>query len=294
MNLDIAKIFGSLPPALRRHKLAKALLMLSPGSKIQPVVFNEGARVYADISDPFPLTYFLRQSYDGEFFRIASVFLKDGGTFFDLGANFGFCSFGLMPLFPGRITYHLFEAAPQMVACLKRSAAEQKESVLINACAVTSEAGFSRFHIKNCHLGGSHLSPNGEFTVESVTLDGYLQSKDIHTVDFMKIDIEGAEPKALLGGMKSLTKGIVKALLYEVSHENLARSGWKGEDFLNLIREMGFESFHVRERDFKRIPSGGEMVSMNGLKLARVKSCPQNFDTDLLAIHRTSGLVPGL
>ena len=37
-----------------------------------------------------------RAHFEPEFFRVASPFLADGGVFFDVGANVGLCSFGMI------------------------------------------------------------------------------------------------------------------------------------------------------------------------------------------------------
>lgn len=58
--------------------------------------------------------------------------------------------------------------------------------------------------------------------VSTITLDSYIADKGIHNIDLLKIDTEGYEMQVLKGALKSLRKGIVKAIYLEVgfSREN--------------------------------------------------------------------------
>jgi hypothetical protein len=58
-----------------------------------------------------------------------------------------------------------------------------------------------------------------EIDVETDTLDNIVDEVGLDTVDFIEIDVEGAEGLVIKGSEKTLRKA--KALLIEVWHENI-------------------------------------------------------------------------
>src|ERR1700691_5245790 len=109
--MNISKIVETLPAVLRRHTFIRLLMQLFPNDNIQLVRFNDCAKVFADLNDANARQYLITGCFEPEFFTIAEPFLRCGGCFFDVGANFGFCSFGLMAKMPETtISFHLFEA----------------------------------------------------------------------------------------------------------------------------------------------------------------------------------------
>lgn len=298
MVINLEHFFNSIPPFFRRRKFAKLLLAISPASKIQSVKFNDGAQLYADISDRFPLTYFLTQSYDEEYLQTAASFLNHGGHYFDIGANFGFCTFGLLPLLKNKpVTYHLFEANPSVFQCLQRSAQlHPTESFQTNHCAVTDTVGESKLFFMKGHQSASFLSDHGSFTIKNLRLDDYIREKKIQRIEFLKIDIEGSEPNALKGGETSLRSGTIKTLYTEISGDTLKRFGKTTGEYLSQIRDLGFELFYIKENDFKTGAadiSNAQILKIGNatLKLAPVKNYPANYDTDVLAVHKSAGLL---
>ena len=65
------------------------------------------------------------------------------------------------------------------------------------------KAGYT--HIQN-NIGGSHLSKTGEDYTEIVTLDSYVAKNKLPHVDFIKLDVEGAELDVLRGATASIVR----------------------------------------------------------------------------------------
>ena len=110
----------SFPKILRRHSIVQALLASKLIQPEQTIKFNGNSQAFVNLSDPEPRNAFLKSVFEPDFFHVAKSFLRKGSSFFDLGANMGFCSFGLVPNYPD-LSYHLFEANPQLIHLLKRS-----------------------------------------------------------------------------------------------------------------------------------------------------------------------------
>ena len=293
--MNIARLVRLLPAPLRRPRLVRALLRLSPGSAVQHVPFNDGARVIADISDPFPRAYMLSGVFEPEFFEVAVPFLRRGGAFLDVGANVGFCSFGLVHALTGGppVDFHLFEANARLCALLQRSAAlHAGQSVTVVHGCVTNAPGTSRLHVVREQLGASYISDDGTEAVPNVVLDQYLDARAVARVPLVKLDIEGLEPLAIEGAQRSLSSGRIEAVYLEVSAPNLARQGFTPAMVLSALRDAGFEVFYVRQADLRQGASAGPptMLEIDGaaIRAGRVHAFPADHQTDLLAVHRST------
>lgn len=298
--MNIYKIVHSLPRFFKRHKLVRLLLTLSPGSRVQLVAFNGSARLFADISDPFARSYFLAKGFDPEFFSIAKPFLSEGGVFFDVGANFGFCSFGLMnSLAQKGVGYHLFEANGDICSLLLQSAKlYPDQTIRIGHCCVTDSPGVSRLMIAYNNFGSSFISNAGTQEVKNIILDNYILQSSIKKINLLKIDVEGWEVRALKGAMNSLIAGVVDTVYIEVSTRNLSRAGFSVEECFDLLREAGFYLFYVKASDFESgiaDRSKAFTLHVNGsfLTVAKLEHFPAYHLTDILAIHKSSEFLKG-
>lgn len=295
--MNIARVVRALPRPLRRHRLVRALVRLSPGSAVQEVRFNGDARLLADISDPFPRAYLLSGVFEPEFFAVATPFLRRGGTCLDVGANVGFCTFGLIAALAGgpSVEFHLFEANARLCALLRRSAAlHPGQSVSVVHACVTSQPGTSRLRVVRDQLGASYIADDGDETVPNVVLDEYLDAHGIGRVPLMKMDIEGSEPLALEGARRSLSSGRIEAIFLELSAPNLARQGSSPGATLAALGEAGFDVFFVRELDLGAHDAAATVVLEVGgdaLRARPVTAVPPGHQTDVLAVHRSSAAV---
>jgi FkbM family methyltransferase len=301
MYIDISKLFFDLPPLLKRHKLAQLLLLISPESCIQLVQFNETARLYADISDEEARNCLITRTFEPEFFSIAKPFLAKGGIFFDIGANFGFCSFGTIECFSNKtnIDYHLFEANSTICELLFKSAAlYPTQRLIINNCCVTDKPGISKLKVFKRRRGQSFISNDGQQEVSNLVLDDYIQKNSIEQINFLKIDIEGWEPFALKGAIASLEQGIVNVVYMETISAHLLRVGLDVIYLLKILQDTGFQLFYCKANDFKEGTADEKRaftLEIHGypLKLASLDfdNLPSHFHTDLLAIHKTTNFL---
>jgi hypothetical protein len=66
-------------------------------------------------------------------------------------------------------------------------------------------------------VDGALVKPSGSEFVPAVTLDSYAVAKGIDRIDLLKLDVEGAEMEALLGGANLLTQRRIRCILFEIS-----------------------------------------------------------------------------
>jgi FkbM family methyltransferase len=223
---------------------------------------------------------------------MAAILPGGGGTYFDIGANVGFTSFGFLPRVPlPETSFHLFEANPRCCELLRLSATDQPDAdILVNHGCVTDVSGTSRLVLEP---GDSQLGFIGDGGVEvpNLVLDEYIAGVGISRVDLMKIDIEGWEPFALRGAHAALSSGVIRLILTEVSSEALEGPGFTPATYLAMLREHGYDLFWWREEDFAPggfaagLPPLTLSTGTGRLRVARVENYPVEVMTDVLAVH---------
>lgn len=131
--------------------------------------------------------------------------LRGGATFYDLGANVGFYSL-LASQFVGVGKVFAFEPLPDNVNYLRRHLVLNSVSnVTVLEVAISDQESLASFKTERTGAMG-RLDGAGELSVRMTTLDCLLDSKEIEPPDYIKMDIEGAEFKALLGARRCFEK----------------------------------------------------------------------------------------
>jgi FkbM family methyltransferase len=162
---------------------------------------NNGVFCYVDTSDASIAPHLI---FSGEWEMLVTNYINNtfpGGVFFDLGCNFGYFS-----LLVGHRAkeVHAFDANPRMCSLLDKSSRLNgwRHKFKINNLAIADKEGQGRLRINTNFMGSSAMEAtmyNGQdVSVELTTIDKYCKLHGISSIDYMKVDIEGYEDKALL------------------------------------------------------------------------------------------------
>jgi len=130
---------------------------------------------------------------------------QPGDTVLDVGAGIGsetyFYSRAVGP--SGRVL--AIEAHPETCHCLRRLCQENKlNNVTVVNMAVGDQEGEVLIDDRQTHISNSILGVSKGIPVPMKTLDAILEQCGIERVDFLKMNIEGAERMAMQGMMSSL------------------------------------------------------------------------------------------
>jgi FkbM family methyltransferase len=203
-----------------------------------------------------------RQIYFGAFerrdVRRTLAFVPPGATALDVGANVGYYSLVLAERVGPGGRVHAFEPDPRLAEHLERHLALNgfADRVHVHRTAVAAAAGRADFlRAEKENLGGGTLIPYPDlqretFPVEVVSLDGFCDAHGVRTVDFLKVDVEGAETDVLRGAGGLLERRAVHHILVELN-------GWRLDDQGLGFGELAEPLF---ERGYVLDPLNGEFL----------------------------------
>jgi hypothetical protein len=85
-----------------------------------------------------------------------------------------------------------------------------------------------------------------QLRIHTLTLDEFAATRRLHRLDFVKADVQGAEPLFLKGGRKTLRQ-FKPDMCLEVSPEDLAGLGNTSQDLLYQLEEIGYSVFELTQ-----------------------------------------------
>ncbi len=153
--------------------------------------------------DQLALELAVREQLIERIYHNSSVAVAAGDVVIDVGGHLG--TFTRFALDRGARRVVVLEPEPLNIACLKRSFGAEigrGEVVLVEAAA-WHEAGV--LHFSGEGLTG-HVDGEGILEVRAVTLDGVVDDLGLDSVDFIKMDIEGADLDALRGARRIIAR----------------------------------------------------------------------------------------
>jgi FkbM family methyltransferase len=166
--------------------------------------------------------------------------INEGDVVVDLGGNIGI--FNRWAYSQGASKVISFEPDSRYFKLLSLNS--DSRSVLFNA-AISYEKGHTTLYESN-HLGGSNIYGtsvgNKEYTVKTYTLDYLFQTKLIDKIDFLKVDIEGAEHYAF-GGISDENLMKVKTIAMEYHHSHYEYNEEMRNNLIKRLNNLGFNSY---------------------------------------------------
>jgi FkbM family methyltransferase len=84
-------------------------------------------------------------------------------------------------------------------------------------------------------------------TVETTTLDSFLSTQPINEIDFIKMDVEGAELSVLKGAEELLAKSPRPVWLVELFDMRAAPWGYAAREVVQLLAKRGYRWYGIRE-----------------------------------------------
>ncbi len=183
--------------------------------------------------------------------------LRPGMVVFDLGANLG--QYTLLAARcvgkGGRV--HSFEPSRRMFGELEFNVRLNglSDICVLNPLAVSDvcgpanlsryERGAEVYGSLGCHTR-TEAAMIGHECVKTVTLDDYMGQMRVERVDFIKMDIEGAELLALRGAERLLSQRDAPTILLEMADVNTEGFGYKASEIWDFLEEREYRIFVLK------------------------------------------------
>jgi FkbM family methyltransferase len=209
---------------------------------------------YCDLKDHISSDVFFNGQYDPQETALLRAILQPGGTFVDVGANWGFFTLVAAHLVGGDGRVIALEPDPRLFSILDLNIRANQhghvKALPVAAAATSTTCTLIGFDENSRNFGLSRLIAdpskhrNG-FQVLARPLDQVLDEMSIDQVDLMKMDIEGAEGLAINGLTRSLSEGRIDRLMLELHPHLLGEHGHCAYQLMKQLMDYGYQGMDV-------------------------------------------------
>lgn len=227
-----------------------------------------GHTMYLDETDSLRLSIF--QTYEPYETALVQKLVKKGMTVVDIGANIGYYTLLFAKKVGPKGKVIAYEPDADNFSLLKKNVEENTyTNVVLHKKALSTKKGVAKLYLSDENKGDHQMYAGDDkrpsISIDTVKLDDHIKGK----VDFIKMDIQGAEMKALLGMKKALHKNKKLTLITEFWPAAIQQSGESPSKMLELLEKEGFSFKMIDEEStslipitkkelLKRFPSKGE------------------------------------
>ncbi len=211
----------------------------------------EGHKMFLDTRDSLKLSIIgVHEQFETE---LVKKKIRKDDVVLDIGANIGYYTLIFAKLVGENGKVFAFEPDPSNFALLKKNVeVNGYKNVILVQKAVSNTTGALNLWLRKDHLAAHRIydSQDGSESIEiaSIRLDDYFRDYK-GNIDFIKMDIEGAEGNAIQGMSSLLQKNRNLKIVMEFWPLGIKRSGIEPKDHIDLMKQAGFTLYHVNEEE---------------------------------------------
>jgi len=221
-------------------------------------VLVNGFKMYLDPTDALDL----RKNKTFEKFETELVKkeIKKGDIVLDIGANIGYYTLVFSQIVGTEGRVFAFEPDPNNFALLKKNIEiNNLKNVVLIQKAVSDVSNPLSLYLCDYNHAQHRIYPssrcNEKITVESTIIDDYFSEKEFcNKINFVKIDVEGAEYDVIEGMQKTLKSNPELKILCEFSPKQIREHELKPEDVLEQLLRSNFKIYPITTAGEKIIP----------------------------------------
>jgi FkbM family methyltransferase len=185
--------------------------------------------------------------------------VKEGNTVLDIGANFGWYTIHMGNLVGTRGKVHSFEptyTVDELKANVILNGYQSRTE--INQLALSDKDGTNQLTIPSSGTVFASLRKPASKTDKTIivrtrTLDRYIREENIQHIDFIKIDVEGAELLVFQGGKKMLTD-FNPTILIEADLKHTKNFNYTPTELFRYFSFFGYEAYEIIGKGVIRRP----------------------------------------
>ncbi len=269
----------------REHKIGKLYpvrvvyeFIISHLKSSKNVALVQGHKMFLDPGDQYALSVWgvWEALTTGQFKKE----IKKGDVVLDVGAGIGYYTLIAANLVGETGRVYAFEPDPDFFGLLKKNIEiNGYKNVILEQKAVSDKTGKNKSYLcKDEHR--IHDSPDAchkFIEIESIRLDDYFKNYD-GKINFIKMDIEGAEIKAIQGAPLLLQKNKNLKIITEFLPMGLIKFGIEPKEYINLLIDHGFKLYEINAQEKKIEP-------VEIAKLVETYTPEKVYSTNLLCIR---------
>jgi FkbM family methyltransferase len=287
MRETLLSIYKKIVKLISGHKIKKFYLVKVIHSFllrffVEPLKSNfvevNGQKMFLDEKDSLSLSIWgIFEEFET---KIVKEKIKKGDVVLDIGANIGYYTLIFAKLVGEKGKVFAFEPDPTNFSILKKNIEiNGYKNVVLAQKAISDKNGKIKLYICEDNRGDHRIydSHNNRqsIEIEAIRLDDYF--KDYNgNINFIKMDIQGAEGGATQGMSNILQKNNLK-VISEFWPMGLKKFGIDPEEYLKLLTSSGFRIYEVDEQR-------KEVIMTDIQKLLKMYSPEKDEHTNLLLI----------
>lgn len=255
MTLD--SFFRALPYEFKGKQRLGRMFFAQTIENKKDIIVNTVNGIYKlpNLKEPVSFSLFTNGLFEKEVTDFINKKIAGKKCFLDIGANIGSISIPVVNK-NLKIETHCIEASPRVFSYLKyNKEANNLSNMNVYNIAITDhnidaisfyspEEGFGRGSLSAVFTQEAEI-------VKGVTLDNFLDMNKITKPDFIKIDIEGYEKQAFIGGKNLLSPKDAPDILFEFCDWAEELAGNKKGDAQRILLEYGYKLLILEENKLR-------------------------------------------
>jgi FkbM family methyltransferase len=251
------------PPLLRRG----ANFILT--SILPRTIRVKGATIHLNPSDPVVSGALTLRSYEKEEIDFFVKWFQPGMTFVDVGANVGLYT-GLALHISSDARILCIEPDKNSSLYLEKTiqsnrATEKRSNVTVYNTAASDTKGKLILYKNSQNKGDNRIYADPlcdeRETIESDTLDNICEQAEVKYINYLKVDVQGAEFKVFSGAKRILSQSSDCIVMTEFWPYGLKQCGVTAHLYLSLLQELGFTLYELSGKTLEEIKNIDDIIS---------------------------------
>lgn len=252
------------PPLLRRA----ANFILT--SILPRTIKVKGATIHLNPSDPVVSGALTLRLYEKEEIDFFMKWFEPGMTFVDVGANVGLYTGLALSKSPQGANIVCIEPDSNSRYFLNQTiqsnkATEQQSNVSVFHVAASESKGKLLLYKNSQNKGDNRIYADPLCdeceTIESDTLDNICEQAGLNLINYLKVDVQGAEFKVFAGAKRILSQSSDCIVMTEFWPYGLKQCGIAPYLYLSLLQELGFTLYELSRKRLVEIKDFEDIIS---------------------------------
>ena len=219
------------------------------------LLFKSASFLFKNVFPVYKILYYqFKNKQDAFQLELMKELVKKGDNVLDIGANIGYYAEILSDLVGENGRVYCFEPDEINFKHLAKIAKRKNNLELIKKAVAENDGHIEIYTSDIINVEHTIYKPehfDSSYRVEKTSVDNYIQQK--FTVSFIKMDIQGAELKALEGMKQMLMTNNDIVLMTEVHPYFLLNSGTTPYQMIEFIQSLEFNIYLIGDVSLKEL-----------------------------------------